>query len=112
MDELKDIIDEHDSDQSGQIEFDEFCRMMCQTKRDTDRELRDAFDMFDKDKSGKISADELRLVMTQLGQDLDDFEVDAMIQEADEDGDGQINYEEFVAMMHSKTDGEPNGDNC
>ena len=31
-----------------------------------------------------------------------DEEVDEMIREADVDGDGQINYEEFVKMMMAK----------
>ena len=31
-----------------------------------------------------------------------DEEVDEMIREADIDGDGQVNYEEFVTMMTSK----------
>ena len=30
------------------------------------------------------------------------FQVDDMIREADLDGDGQINYEEFVQMMHAQ----------
>ena len=41
----------------------------------------------------------LRTVMTTLGEKLTDEEVDEMIQEADIDGDGEINYEEFVKMM-------------
>jgi calmodulin len=40
-------------------------------------------------------------VMTNLGEKLTDEEVDEMIREADIDGDGQINYEEFVKMMMS-----------
>ena len=51
---------------------------------------------------GFISAAELRHVMTNLGEKLTDEEVDEMIREADVDGDGQINYEEFVKMMMSK----------
>lgn len=103
--DLMDMIDEHDTDKSGQIEFEEFCKMMCRAKQedesgDNTENLKAAFRTFDKDGSGFISADELRQVMTQLGQCLGDDEVDAMIQEADEDGDGQINYEEFVRMMH------------
>ena len=39
---------------------------------------------------------QLRHVMTNLGEKLTDEEVDEMIREADVDGDGQVNYEEFV----------------
>lgn len=39
--------------------------------------------------------------MTNLGEKLTEEEVDEMIREADVDGDGQINYEEFVKMMVS-----------
>ena len=35
---------------------------------------------------------------------------DKMIREADIDGDGQVNYEEFVTMMMSKTLHIPGGD--
>lgn len=37
--------------------------------------------------------------MINLGEKLTDEEVDQMIKEADTDGDGQVNYEEFVRMM-------------
>ena len=40
--------------------------------------------------------------MTNLGEKLTDEEVDKKIREADVDGDGQINYEEFVKMMMSR----------
>jgi calmodulin len=45
---------------------------------------------------------QLRHVMTNLGEKLTDEEVDEMIREADVDGDGQVNYEEFVKMMMAK----------
>ena len=37
--------------------------------------------------------------MTNLGKELTDEEVDQMVREADIDGDGQLSYEEFVALM-------------
>ena len=49
--------------------------------------------MFDKDGNGHISGEELRAVMLSLGEQLSDDEVTEMIQEADIDGDGLINYE-------------------
>ena len=49
-----------------------------------------------------ISSTELRHIMTTLGDKLTEEEVDEMIREADIDGDGCINYEEFVRMMMAK----------
>ncbi|CAB4308888.1 unnamed protein product [Prunus armeniaca] len=66
---------------------------------DSEEELKEAFRVFDKDQNGFISAAELRHVMTNLGEKLTDEEVDEMIREADVDGDGQINYEEFVKKL-------------
>jgi len=42
---------------------------------------------------------QLRHVMINLGEQLTDEELEQMIREADLDGDGQVNYEEFVRIM-------------
>ena len=49
-----------------------------------------AAQVFDRDNNGFISAAELRHVMTSIGEKLTDDEVDEMIREADQDGDGRI----------------------
>lgn len=49
-------------------------------------DFRKAFQLFDKDGNGKITADELFDVMRSLGQKPSDSEVEAMIQQADQDG--------------------------
>eukprot|EP00940_MAST-03C_sp_MAST-3C-sp2_P000324 g324.t1 len=102
--ELQDMINEVDADGNGTIDFPEFLTMMARKMKDTDseEEILEAFKVFDKDGNGFISAAELRHIMTNLGEKLTDEEVDEMIREADIDGDGQINYEEFVKMMMSK----------
>ena len=51
--------------------------------------------MFDRDGDGLISEEELRLTMNNLGEPLTEAEVKSMIAEADMDGDGKINFQEF-----------------
>lgn len=63
------------------------------------QELRQAFRIFDKNRDGFIEAKELRWVTTTLGQRLTNEEITAFMNEADLDGDGKLNFDEFVRMM-------------
>lgn len=102
--ELRDMVNEVDQDGNGTIEFNEFLQMMAKKMKgaDGEEELREAFRVFDKNNDGLISSIELRHVMTNLGEKLSDEEVDDMIKEADLDGDGMVNYNEFVTILTSK----------
>ncbi|XP_049873796.1 calmodulin-A-like isoform X3 [Pectinophora gossypiella] len=102
--ELRDMVKEVDQDGNGTIEFNEFLQMMSKKMRgaDGEDELREAFRVFDKNNDGLISSVELRHVMTNLGERLSEEEVDDMIREADLDGDGMVNYDEFVTKLTSK----------
>ncbi|XP_069114939.1 calmodulin-like [Argopecten irradians] len=104
--ELQDMINEVDANENGTLDFSEFLTMMTRQMKDTDseEELKVAFRAFDKDGNGFISKDELRHVMTNLGERLTEEQADEMIREADIDGDGQVNYEEFLSMMMSKSE--------
>lgn len=55
-------------------------------------DIREAFLLFDKDQNGFITRDELRDVMLNIGERLSDEEIDDMIRDADQDGDGQIDW--------------------
>jgi Ca2+-binding EF-hand superfamily protein len=85
----------------GSIDFPEFLSLMSRKMKDTDteEELVEAFKVFDSSGCGYISLAEVRHVMTNLGEKLTDEELDEMVREADTDGSGQVNYEEFVKMM-------------
>ena len=73
--------------------------MMNRLKRDPLEEIRKAFRLFDDDETGKISLKNLRRVAKELGETMTDDELQEMIDEADRDGDGEINEEDFIRIM-------------
>jgi Ca2+-binding EF-hand superfamily protein len=64
-----------------------------------DENLKEAFRVFDKNNDGYISRSELKKAMASLNEILTDEEVEEMIQEADLNGDGKINYEGMINLI-------------
>jgi len=65
-------------------------------------EFREIFNLVDKDGGGTITKIELADLMDTLGIDATPDEIDMMISEIDQDGNGDIDFEEFVAVMSRK----------
>ena len=65
-------------------------------------EFREIFNLVDKDGGGTISKEELGELMETLGIDATPEEIDLMIAEIDEDNNGVIDFDEFVAVMSRK----------
>ena len=61
-------------------------------------ELKQAYDFFDRD-GGGISKEEIADAMKSFGKNISDDELQAMIDIADKDGNGQIDFEEFMEVM-------------
>jgi len=67
-----------------------------------------AFRAFDKDGNGQISRSELAQVLSGDTQNLEQAmhtnkdEIEGIIKEVDQDGDGEISFSEFFQMMKKK----------
>ncbi|KAI9493588.1 putative calmodulin [Zychaea mexicana] len=123
--EIDSIVKSVDSNQDGSIDFNEFVMAMtrhlpppsknsdqhpkrAQTyppinkKRlsvHEDDELKQCFHAFDKNGDGFISLDELEEVMSKLGEQLSKQELKDMLEDADTNRDGLIDYKEFRKLM-------------
>lgn len=65
-------------------------------------EFREAFEIFDRDKDGYITIKELGEIMKNLGQSPSEAELQDMINEVDIDGNGNIDFKEFLGLMARK----------
>merc|ERR1712154_213204 len=65
-------------------------------------EYKQAFELFDLNKNGKITHKELKKIMQGLGQNPTEVEIDELVKEIDADGDGTIDFDEFLAMLTRK----------
>ncbi|KAM9850398.1 uncharacterized protein cetn2 isoform 1-T1 [Aulostomus maculatus] len=124
--EIKKMIGEVDKDGTGKISFADFLSVMTQkmAEKDSKEEILKAFRLFDDDETGRISFKNLKRVAKELGENLTDEElqvrlyinttqsssycmymyvygvfVKEMIDEADRDGDGEVNQQEFLRIM-------------
>lgn len=99
--EIRKMIADIDRDGSGTIDFAEFLSMMTakMAERDPREEIMKAFRLFDDDDSGTINFAKLKRVAKELGENMSDDELQEMIDEADRDGDGVINLDDFMRIM-------------
>eukprot|EP00793_Prasinoderma_coloniale_P006344 PRCOL_00001174-RA len=97
------MISEVDDDNSGEIEFSEFLRVIESQKakeaaRGDESDTIEAFVALggNADKTGEISTTKLRNTILEFGLTID---IEQLIKETDKDGSGLIDFEEFKTMM-------------
>ena len=96
--EIYELFNSIDVDKNGKIDYTEFIAATLQKKNYLNKErLYDAFCMFDKDNSGNITKSELMEAL-KLNKD-QEIEVEKLIKDVDKDGDGTIDYKEFLELM-------------
>ena len=74
---------------------------MASLSADQIAELRKAFDVMDENHDGQVTKEELKKLLQGLGEEVTDEIVDEMINIADENGDGKVNFDEFCKAATS-----------
>lgn len=109
LSEAQVVIEDHDADRDGLIDFDDFLKLMKMEESgqsgggggdDEEGDLRRAFEMFEHEKgSGCITPKGLQMMLRRLGQSRSFDDCAAMIRVYDIDGNGVLDFHEFHQMM-------------
>jgi len=81
---------------AGRIQIDELESLLAERYT---KVIAKAFKVFDRDGSGALDRAELHKVLDIIEPDMIQEKKERLVDVADQDGDGQIDYEEFVRLM-------------
>ncbi len=99
--EFKSYFSSIDTDKNGKIDYTEFLASILRKKIFLKEErLYEAFSMMDKEGNGKITKDELMNVLKM--EPKNDKYISDLMKNADLNGDGVIDYKEFLEFMGYK----------
>ena len=102
---LKELIEEFDRNNDGKVSFEEFYHVVNVRMKTplTEDELKEAFALFDKDNNGKITSAELKKALMSWGEKLTEDQVNEFIEDADTNGDGELNIQELARILKTHT---------
>ncbi|KAL8166304.1 hypothetical protein V2J09_007803 [Rumex salicifolius] len=66
-------------------------------------DIKEAFELYDTDNSGYIDAKELHVAMSALGSEMTEEQINQLIADADEDGNGVLDFDEFCYIMTAQS---------
>lgn len=101
--EVRNMMADADLGQTnGEANFNTFLEFVIDKQgdsRDSVDELEKSFKLFDLEHSGKLTVPSLRALCRQFEVNLKDDELLDMVREADKNGDGAVDRQEFIDIM-------------
>ena len=96
--ELSDLIAEIDQDGNGEIDFDEFVKLMSKKMKDSDIQEKslEAFKIFDRKNKGLIHVNEIRNILQNMGEKMQASEVESLIKDLELNSQGELDYNAFL----------------
>merc|ERR1712141_612293 len=89
----KTLVDQYDTNKDGQLSYEEFVSFYLKVKESKDN-MTKVFKGFDKENKGYVSIDDAKRILGGLMFDVS--EIEGLIKAHDTNGDGKMQYEEFV----------------
>mmetsp|Transcript_15447 Transcript_15447/g.15046 ORF Transcript_15447/g.15046 Transcript_15447/m.15046 type:complete len:230 (-) Transcript_15447:108-797(-) len=103
--EVGEMMEKLDFNNNGSIDYSEFIIANLDSQKYSyqllqEDKLKEAFNLFDTDSSGTITLDEVKKVLGQGTTNVEELEWEKIIEEVDANGDGEISFDEFKAMVY------------
>eukprot|EP00088_Acartia_fossae_P021584 TRINITY_DN2298_c0_g1_i11.p1 TRINITY_DN2298_c0_g1~~TRINITY_DN2298_c0_g1_i11.p1 ORF type:complete len:153 (-),score=40.56 TRINITY_DN2298_c0_g1_i11:565-1023(-) len=104
--DIKRLMDKADKNKDGFIEYNtnEFKLLLSQLEDDPmSSQLIHAFTMVDEDKDGYVTIEEMKAFLkkhSKMPEDKIELMTEKMMRQADENGDGKVDYFEFISQVH------------
>ena len=95
--ELNEFLEAEDTEGTGKLNFDSFCRVALHFNEEDDealqKELKEAFRLYDKEGNGYIPTSSLREILAALDDQLTTDQLNEMIAEIDTDSSGTVDFD-------------------
>eukprot|EP00689_Sawyeria_marylandensis_P001272 EC821274.1.p1 GENE.EC821274.1~~EC821274.1.p1 ORF type:complete len:153 (+),score=56.81 EC821274.1:73-531(+) len=102
--QIEEITKEIDPQGTGKFDFNSLKNILDKIVciADDQKEVTNSLKIFDKENTGFISLSELRGALTTLGEKIPSQIVDSLLNQAQQDGDGNINVTDMVNVLFKK----------
>merc|ERR1712166_539404 len=100
--EAQDLVNQVDSDMSGEVEIEEFMKLMTLIDGSSTKLSRaeQTFTLLDKDKDGYITQEDIAVALDCIAAKYTRIELQAMFEQLDVDGGGTFDKSEFIGAFH------------